>query len=739
MRPRLLPARALWRIVVPALLCLLLADQLSAFQGRVVYQESGQPAAGAEISILGRPGVARADADGRFTWTPDPPTPFEVLVILPGGRYMRPVLVQRLPAEGPVTIEVAPLVSETVSVTAGAAPWIETAPGSGTTLLSSTDLDVRQPVNLAQLLENVAGASTVSEGHAAVPAIRGLARGRTLILIDGARVTSERRVGPSATFLDPFVLEGVEIARGPGSVAYGSDALGGVIHARTRRVDPTAPLGFRFQGTLGTGVPEVRGGVEVSKGLGKGGVLFQAHARRFDDYRSPVGEVHNSGARDQGFLARFEYALGRGVLTTGWQSDFGRDIERPRNNSRVTRFVYPVEDSHRLTASYDLYRVARFSRMTFSGFLGNASLVTDQDRVATVSTPRSVERADLSSNDFQVRGTAEKLAGDTKIEIGVDVNGRRGLEALDITRAYDMQGTFVSETSNVSIEDAHRTDLGVYATAEAALVPQLTVAGGARADRVTMENEGGYFGRRSEARTGASGFVSLTAGSFRGISLTGQVARGFRDPTLSDRFYRGPTGRGYITGNPDLEPETSLQFDLALRYAAHRYRWAVYAYHYRLTDLVERYETTKDFFFFRNRGRARLRGLELEGQAELGLGFTTQVSAQLTRGAAPDEDIPLDDVPSESLALQLRKQLGARAFAQVRAAVHARDDRPGPTEVAMPGYTMLDASAGYKVTDNLELRFVGRNLLDQRYYASPDPRWVWAPGASGRINVVVTY
>ena len=100
----------------------------------------------------------------------------------------------------------------------------------------------RQPVNVAQAVENVAGTATVSEGHAAVPAVRGLAAGRTLILIDGARVTAERRVGPSATYVDPASLEGIEIARGPGSVAYGSDAFGGVIQLRTRRAEPGAPL-----------------------------------------------------------------------------------------------------------------------------------------------------------------------------------------------------------------------------------------------------------------------------------------------------------------------------------------------------------------------------------------------------------------------------------------------------------------------------------------------------------------
>ena len=297
-------------------------------------------------------------------------------------------------------------------------------------------------------------------------------------------------------------------------MAYGSDALGGVIHARTRRVDPTADWGFRFIGAAGAGTPELRGGMEVSKGLGRGGVLLQAHARQFEDYRSPEGEVVNSGASDQGFLGRFEYTFGPGVLTAGWQSDFGRDIERPRNNSNVTRFYYPTEDSHRFTASYDMYRVAGFSRMTFSGFLGSYAQVTDQDKFPTQVAPRAIERADVSSRDYQVRATAEKLAGDTKFEVGVDVNGRAGLHALDIKLGYDMQGDQTSETTNVSIDTAHRTDAGVYATAETALLPQVTVAGGGRVDSVAMENEGGYFGDRTHDSTApCRASRRLTAGS----------------------------------------------------------------------------------------------------------------------------------------------------------------------------------------------------------------------------------
>ena len=60
------------------------------------------------------------------------------------------------------------------------------------------------------------------------------------------------------------------------------------------------------------------------------------------------------GSRTTGSSAARPISLGGGLLSAGWQSDFGRDIERPRNNSRTVRFYYPTEDSHRLTVGYDL-------------------------------------------------------------------------------------------------------------------------------------------------------------------------------------------------------------------------------------------------------------------------------------------------------------------------------------------------------------------------------------------------
>ena len=726
-----------WRLLTAFVSNLLGAASGEAFEAKVVLKASGSPVGGAEVSVL-TSNVTRITApDGTFTWEPTPVTPFEVLVVLPGGRYMRPFTVETIPAAGPVIIEIEPMAEESVIVTAGAAPTIEATPANGTTIVPKADIQSRQPFNLTQTVENVAGVSSVSEGQAAVPAIRGLARGRSLILIDGARVSSERRVGPSATYMDPFVLDGVEVARGPGSVAYGSDAFGGVIAARTLDVALGGPLQVQATGDYAVGIPGGSGGAMVSTPIGQdGGFLVSGHYRSYGNWDSPEGEVFNSGFRDSGVLVRASYRLGPGTLTAGWQGDYGRDIDRPRNNSTTVRFYYPEENSSRFTLNWETGAVAGFSRIGFIGFLGSYDQITNQYRFATPDAAATLEQADVSANDFQARGFAERFFGPVRFEVGIDINGRYDLHALDNFVRYTVPP---EERSNVSVDDAHRTDAGGYLTAEMAFLPQLRLSGGVRYDSVTTENVDGYFGDRSTSNDAVSGSVALTAGSFCGFAVTGQFSHGFRDPVLSDRYFRGPSGRGFITGNPDLVSETSDQWDVAFRYSTGRFRTAFYMYDYTIHNLIERYAgELPDDFFFRNRGEARLKGLELEAQVDLPEGFAVAIAGQIERGETGDDDLPLDDIPPESFNLQLRKAFGP-AFVQARGVVYANDAHPGPTERARPGYGILDLGAGYSFAEHFELQAYVRNVLDKAYLITPDARAVLAPGISATFTGFVRF
>lgn len=725
---RLLIAALVWLSALPA--------AAAGLQGLVLLPD-GTPAADVTVSILGQTGSTRTGADGRFVWVPAPSVPFSVLVVLTGGIYASPVLVEDLPADGgPVVVRVRSLVSESVTVSSGATPHTDAPPASGAAVVGREELEKRHPATLVEAIEAIPGVARVGEGLSAVPAIRGLARGRTLILIDGARVTSERRAGPGATFLDPFMLEAVEVSRGMGSVAYGSDAFGGVIHARTRRAPSGAPLSGRLRGTLASGTPERSLGGELLRGWREGGAIVQARFRDFDDYQSPEGRVADSFGTDHGFRGRVDQEVGPGRLHAGYQHDRVGVSGKPAANSGSERTLYPREDSDRILLGYEPDPALGFSRLQAHGFLGRSRLVTDRDRLATVAAPRRLSRSDVLAWDYGLRMTATRPLGGWRLEVGLDLNGRSRLRADGSEQTFGPAGV-VARTDELAIENAARRDLALYAALDGALLPRLTLSAGGRVDSIDSRNRGGFFGDRSSAASAESGFVALNAGPLPGLTVTAQVGRGFREPMLSDRYFRGVTGRGFVVGNPELEPESSLQYDLALRRAG-RVRMALYFYRYRFSDLIERYRSGADFRF-RNRGRARLQGAELELEAELPGGVRMELGAQAASGLALDDGAPLDDVPEEGLTLSLRRTLGARGTALLRATLRARDDEPGPVERTTPGYLSLDASTSWRIKKGLEARLSLRNALDQLYLQSADVDTVPAPGRTAVLTLSASF
>src|SRR5688500_16995245 len=80
----------------------ILPDTVLALEGRVVEAGTDRPLANVTVSIVGRGQTARSDAEGRFVLVPDPQPPFEVLAVLPGGGYVKPIQIDALPAQGPL-------------------------------------------------------------------------------------------------------------------------------------------------------------------------------------------------------------------------------------------------------------------------------------------------------------------------------------------------------------------------------------------------------------------------------------------------------------------------------------------------------------------------------------------------------------------------------------------------------------------------------------------------------------
>ena len=697
------------------------AGTAAAFEGRVLLP-SGAPVAGAVVQILGHPGSATTDREGRFVWLPDPAPPFQVLVVLPGERYTSPVLVESL--EGPVEIRAEVLaLAESVMITSGAVPHTEATPASAPAVIAGEAIRARQAPRLTDLLEAVPGGGRSSDLHAGVPSIRGLSRGRTVLLLDGARVSTERRAGASASFLDPFFLEAVEVVRGPSPVAYGSDAFGGVIHARTRRPVPGSPASARARATWGAGLPETSVGAEVAGSAFGTGLLLQARRRVFSEYASPEGRVAGSGAEDYGFLLRGARELGGGLVGVGLQYDAGRRVGRPRRSSSFVS--YPNEDSLRLVADYRLLPRWGFARLEATGFLGAHRLETRRE------AGDGVTESEVAAHDFMLRGSGVRPFGKGRLELGAEVLSRFGIYSE--TRASGFGAAPDGLPARSGLDRALRREASVYGHTEIPFAARLAGSAGARLSAVTTRPGGagalpGAGAGGGTSHGSLSGFLALRADLFDGVALTGQLSRGFRDPTLSDRYYLGLSGRGTVFGNPGLRPERSLQSDLSLRFDRARVHGGLYGYRYRITDLVERYEDGPDLYFFRNRGEAVLSGLEFEIQVGTAADpFLLDLAAGLIRGTAEDGSA-LDGVPPANFRAGLRRRLRARSFAEVVLLGFAADRSPGPTEARVDAHARLDAALGVPLAGGAELRLSGRNLLNAAYPISADARAVLAPG-----------
>jgi iron complex outermembrane receptor protein len=712
-------------------MCTLVSIAASAIELRVV-DPSGSPLAGSHIMVIGRSGSVIADRDGRARIEPDPEPPFVLLVSRPDGVALKPVTVQVLPDGGllEVTVETA---GETVTVVSGVIPDLEVPPAVAATIIGGTDLKQRRPVRLTQTLENIPGAGHTGNGHSAVPGLRGLPKHRTLLLLDDGRVVSERRAGPSATFLNPDTIDEVEVVRGPGSVAYGSDAFGGIIRARSRMPSPAGAFGFRYGLLAGSVANEFGGSAEVTTALGGGGFLIGAQYRDFGNYSSPEGEVENSAAEDFGVRLAYQRPVGSGILRLGWRSDAARDVGKPAPDSDLNRVYYPDENSHRFSLGFEKPGPGAWSRISVGFLWDSYQLVLAKDRVATATDPRRLTESDVTAQDYEARIEAERPLGGARWVVGANAYGRFNLHASEAAADLDPDGGVIAESSQVSIDSARSNDVGLF-TALTRDWDRWGVAAGLRGDWVRAENRGGVFGDLTVTNTDASGFLAVTWRGVDDLEVSFQAARGFRDALLSDRFYEGQTGRGEITGNPFLDPESSRQLDLAVRYRANRWQVAGFAYLYRIRDLIERYREGDDFFF-RNRGEGEITGVEVEGSVAVGAGVQLQGGLHWIRGEVLDDGSATDDVPPPGAFLVVRSSDGSRLSWMVRGAVFGRDDRPGPTEQIVPGYGLVDAAIGYRLSDAAQIQLLGRNLLDTAHLASADADAVLAPGRSIQLNV----
>ena len=571
------------------------------------------------------------------------------------------------------------------------------------TTLAPTETPV-PPSTLTEAIVEVPGVSENGQGGLfQVFSIRGISRHRVLTLVEGARIVSDRRAGVSASFLEPLLLDKIDVVQGPSSTYYGSGALGGVVQLFPRRYEHLdVRAGYESQGDENYQV----------LGWGKDGWSLGLARRDAGSAENPEGGVIPSG-----------FSQISGTLRRSWESkkydwdvlvigSAGRDIEKASTDfpERVT--LYPEEN----------HLIARFSLVADVGWSLAANVHPNDLRtdVLRVGESRSLvrnESTELGATWQQRYDTA----GSSSVAVGVDYFGRRGVNSRESVTDISEAGSGETESLQ-TLDDAEEDQLGGYGAVEWNWGKATAVTG----LRATWERQVNAD-EPSRDDQSLSGFFGIVAPVGKGFELTGNVGSGLRFPTLSERFFSGTTGRGGIIGNPDLEPERSLSLDFGVRWFGERLFVTGYIHHTEIDDYIERIEIEPDLLTFINLVSGEIQGVELFGS------YAIRPSLNLTFGGhllSGENDLgePLADVPADRLELGGNGQHGRWGW---RARFEYRDSRgdPGPGEKAIPSANLLSGNVSYRVSPDLSISVTGANLLDESYFNSADRK---VPLAAGR-------
>jgi len=669
-------------------------------------------------------------------------------------------------SQGPSQESPALEVGETVVL----APRAEESPARSpavVTTVTGDQLEATGERSLPRALARTAGVwvqETNLGGGAVV--LNGFLGNRVLIVVDGVRLNdSTTRSGPNQSLngIDPRTVDRVEVVRGPASLLYGSDAVGGAILVWTKRRAPRSrdgdPRAWRggFDVDVGTAALGGRATLTESWAGRDQGALAIGSLQSYDDLRAGGGEVQDpSGYGGTAAFGSWELALGehRTLRVVGRRT---RDLDVPRTDR--LRAGYGQTQPQNAVWDYELQD--RWSMLVAYGDDEPGGLA---DRM----------EARLSLRDYteerRIRKTGsitESFEHDRTQTVGLSVDWKRALgEGQILTWGLDADNdqvdsyrTDVDVTTGIgtpqdgAFADGSRyTSTGAFLRDELFWLDPWIVTAGLRFSYFdfAFENFPVNGGGREQGNFSAlTGALSVRRDFEGGLGMTATVGQAFRAPNLDDLANNGSFAGGFEFANPDLEPEQSvtgqLSFDLR------RERWGGYLglYYTSIDELIGRTlldpgtPPPGDETYLRdNVGTAEVFGLNLGADRRLGAAdspWSLRAQASWTYGTQRGENIDPADPAEDEVPFQrippLFGELGLRweepapgrppRWGELTARFAADQDRLHPQDEldpridpdGTPGWLVLDVDVGGPLEPEGGSRWnLGlHNLLDETY------------------------
>ncbi len=730
--------------------------------GRVVLPDEA-PSGGISV-VLARTGdrVATTDAAGEFGFSlPDSLGPSTIIEFWQGDRLLatQPFLCDRphtvvVPAEG---FSVAP-----VRVTA---PPLELAwEGDAQRVETLTPEDVQSAAaelpSVAEAIQQLPGVGAVGrDGFTSAPTIRGLGRDRSLVLLEGVRLSADRGVGPSASFLDPYLIGDVQIVRGTSGVAYGSGAMGGIVLLDLP--SPAARPEFIAHASGSSNGGGSAGAISVTRPIGRGWRAALGSAlRRQGDYRFPDGEgldggkAINSGLRSGGGSLVLDRASGSRLLRIAVIGTTADDVGRP--TTQALREDTIADEDHVL-ASVRLTDETETGRSEWTLGLHRPRTVNRGDRMNDTGRITRTTFTDNTSFDATGVGRVERKRGAGTWLAGVDVFTRWNVDAVERRFDYPDAEPPVETTVDL-VENAKRADVGAYAGWKRPLreVGEVLVTG-----RLDWARRSAM--RRREASWAAPSLdIRVLYPLNAGWAISAGLGRAFRAPRIQELYFAGDRPGGSRLANPDLQPETAWAGEGGLLWGRGPFSASVTAWGMAAADFIAQLpvDAGGDTLRFENVTQGRLFGAEASFAWAIGEERASLEAAYAYIHGEDEDGAPLPDIPSSELRLAGALRLaGTAAVPRARATATLRlgaaktpfasgesaawwsdilgSTRIGGDEVGHRGYARADVGLSVWPAPHVRVQTAVTNVLDARYLDRPEADAFPQPGRAVVIQLTV--
>ncbi len=692
--------------------------------GKVTRAGSGDPMDGAAVVVEELRRETRTGADGTYRFDDLAPGEYHVSVRAEGYSSRRTeVTVAAAGATLDLEVDLDLHFAEVVSVSPNPRAQFESF--QPTSVLSNEDLARQLQDTLGATLQNQPGVAMRSLGPGpARPVIRGLDGDRVLVLQDGQRMGDlSSQSGDHGVPVNPASAQRIEVVRGPATLLYGANAIGGLVNIVTDQIPTekvTTPTGsFNLNAGSNSNTAGAAGDVHV--GNGTFAVHFGGGGQRADRYNTPDGEVANSQSRSA-------------FMNVGgaWTGD--RQYAGVSYGYDDTKYGVPILEAGEISLTP--------KRHAFSARAGGLGL----DGVL------SSYRATLGVRRY----THSELEGD---EVGTrfrnnTVEGEVLLSHRPVARlAGSIGGWFLNrEFAAVGAEalsppvDQQTAAAFLY---EEVTWPHFSLQFGGRVDRTSFEPQGVLPARDFTEFSGSLGALIRPQAANDNFVIALSLARAARNPALEELYFFGPHP-GNLTfeiGNPDLEPERALGFDVSLRARSSRVRGELTVFRNVINDFIfrspltdEEFEAREEEFDARfaveheagdeghahegefpfaeyNGADATLWGVEAHADVTLTERLGAEFTYDLVRAERTNDGEPLPRIPPQRLMAGLRYTHGKLEVGGNVTAV-ARQDRLFGSETQTAGYGLLRFYATYTLQSTRAVQTITArldNAADTRY------------------------